>query len=321
MKRSPTRFSVDELLASLADAVRLRILRVLEQEELSVGEIASVVQLPQSTVSRHLKVLSDHQWLARRNVGPATLYRLVLDDLSIESRGLWTAVRGQLDGGAELREDARRLASVLAERRLDSQSFFGRVAGEWDAIRSRLFGSAFTLRAMLALLPRRWVVADVGCGTGNAAELIAPHVERVVAVDRSDAMLDAARKRLRGLRNVEFAEGEMEKLPLKDRSVDAIVAVMVLHHVPDPGAAVREAARVLREDRGGGVLLIVDMLEHDREEYRRTMGHRHLGFSEHAIEELFRGAGLADGRVWELPGDPDARGPGLFAATARREET
>lgn len=320
MKRSPARYSVDELLASLADAVRLRILRVLEREELSVGEIASVVQLPQSTVSRHLKVLSDHHWLARRNVGPATLYRLVHDDLSIESRGLWTAVRGQLDGGADSREDARRLSAVLAERRLDSQAFFGRVAGEWDTIRSRLFGSAFTLRAMLALLPRHWVVADVGCGTGNAAELIAPHVERVVAVDRSEAMLDAARKRLRPFGNVEFAEGAMEKLPLADRSVDAVAAVMVLHHVADPAAAVREAARVLRPDRGGGVLLVVDMLGHDREEYRRTMGHRHLGFAEDAMEDLFRGAGLVDARVWELPGDPEARGPGLFAATARREE-
>jgi ubiquinone/menaquinone biosynthesis C-methylase UbiE/DNA-binding transcriptional ArsR family regulator len=317
MKRSASKPTIEVLLASLADPVRLRMLRVLEQDELSVGEIASVVQLPQSTVSRHLKVLSDHQWLARRSVGPATLYRMVLDDLTVESRALWTAVRGQLDGGPELREDARRLAAVLAERRLDSQSFFGRMAGEWDSIRARLFGSAFTLQAMLALLPRRWVVADLGCGTGNAAELLAPHVERVVAVDRSDVMLDAARKRLRGLKNVEFAEGAMERLPLPDRSADAAVCVMVLHHVPEPGAAVREMARVLRADRGGSVVLIVDMVQHDREEYRRTMGHMHLGFSERTIESLLHEAGFVDGRVWELPSDPDARGPGLFAATAR----
>lgn len=317
MKRSSSKPAVDALLGSLADPLRLRMLRVLEQEELSVGEIASVVQLPQSTVSRHLKVLSDHHWLARRSVGPATLYRMVLDDLGVESRSVWTAVRGQLEGGGELREDGRRLAAVLAERRLDTQAFFGRVAGEWDAIRGRLFGSEFTLKAMLALLPRRWAVADVGCGTGNAAELLAPHVERVVAVDRSEAMLDAARKRMRSFRNVEFASGTLERMPLADRSVDAAVCVMVLHHVPEPAAGLREIARVLRPDRAGGVVLIVDMVEHDREEYRRTMGHLHLGFSERTVQGLFQQAGLVDGRVWELPSDPDARGPGLFAATAR----
>lgn len=316
MKRSPPGQPVDALLGSLADRVRLRILRVLEREELSVGEIAAVVQLPQSTVSRHLKELSEHGWLARRSAGPATLYRMVLDDLSVPARGVWTAVRGGIEGG-DAREDARRLAAVLADRRLDSQAFFGRVAGEWDAIRSRLFGSAFTLRALLALLPRRWSVADLGCGTGNAAELIAPHVERVVAVDRSGAMIEAARKRLRASRNVEFAQGELERLPLPDRSVDAAVAVMVLHHVPDPASAVGEAARVLRGDRGGGVLLVVDMLEHDREEYRRTMGHLHLGFAPAAVEGIFRRAGLRDARVWELPGEADAKGPGLFAATGR----
>jgi ArsR family transcriptional regulator len=130
-------------------------------------------------------------------------------------------------------------------------------------------------------------------------------------------MLDAARKRLKNLRNVDFTEGSVEKLPLADDSVDAAVCVMVLHHVPDPGAALREISRVLRAERGGGVVLVVDMIEHDREEYRRTMGHLHLGFSEGTMLDLFREAGLTEGRVWELPSDPEARGPGLFAATAR----
>jgi ArsR family transcriptional regulator len=170
-------------LAVLSEPDRLRALRVLEAEELSVGELANTLQLPQSTVSRHLKLLMDGGWLMRRSVGTATLYRLILDDMSLDARELWLVVRKQMGDTAELREDQRRLAGVIAERKVDSQAFFGRVVGEWDELRARLFGTDFTLRAMLALLPPEWAVADLGCGTGNAAELLAPNVERVVAVD------------------------------------------------------------------------------------------------------------------------------------------
>lgn len=291
---------------------------MLEAEELSVGEVAKVVQLPQSTVSRQLKVLAEAGWLARRAAGPATLYKLVLDDLDTAARGVWLAARPGVDASWPAEEDHRRLASVLLERRLDSQAFFGRVAGEWDEMRTRLFGSSFTARALLGLLPSGWSVADVGCGTGNAAELLAPVVERVVAIDRSEPMLDAARRRLASARNVEFAAGSLERLPLPDRSVDAAVCVLVLHHVEEPSAALAEMRRVLRTDRGGGVALVVDMVEHRREEYRQTMGHRHLGFSASRMREMMWSAGFGgEVRVADLPGDPDGRGPGLFVATAR----
>src|SRR5687767_1510070 len=128
MKRMRPASTVTDLLGALSEVVRLRILRLLEVEELSVGEVAKVVQLPQSTVSRHLKVLADGGWLAKRNAGTATLYRLVLDDLSLAARTLWLAVRSQIGEAPEIGEDARRLTGVLAERRLDSQAFFGRVA-------------------------------------------------------------------------------------------------------------------------------------------------------------------------------------------------
>lgn len=323
MKRAAAANSVPELLATLSEMVRLRILRLLEVEELSVGEVAKVVQLPQSTVSRHLKVLSDAGWLARRAAGPAMLYRLVLDDLSEPARAVWLTVRGQLaegvDAPLELLEDQRRLEAVLAERRLDSQAFFGRIAGEWDDVRSRLFGGEFTARALLAMLPRRWTVADLGCGTGNASELLAVNVERVVAIDQSEPMLNAARQRLEGAGNVQFAAGALEKLPLKDASVDATVCILVLHHVPEPIAALREMRRVVRGGRGG-VSLVVDMIEHDREEYRQMMGHAHLGFAPGQMESMMKEAGFATARAEVLPSDPAARGPGLFVAVGRIDE-
>jgi ArsR family transcriptional regulator len=318
MKRRAISIPVTDLIGALSEAIRLRVLRLLEAEELSVGEVAKVVQLPQSTISRHLKTLSDGGWLTKRSAGTATLYRLVLDDMSVGARSLWVAVRSQMDSLPELQEDERRLASVLAERRLDSQAFFGRVAGEWDAVRTRLFGASFTAAGLLALLRADWVVADLGCGTGNASELLAPHVERVIALDQSEPMLEAAKRRLGATSNIQFATGELGALPLKDRSVDAAVCVLVLHHMERPIEALREMRRVLRADRTGGVALVIDMMQHDRDEYRHTMGHTHLGFSAATIRGMFREAGFTnDVRVAILPSDPEGKGPGLFAASVR----
>ncbi len=308
---------VIERLAALGDPTRLRVLRLLEAEALSVGEVASVVQAPQSTISRHLKVLADAGWVVRRSEGTATFYRVILDDLAAEARPLWLAVRDQLGHSLESAEDQRRLAAVLAERRTDSLSFFGRYAGEWDHLRAELFGNRFTSIALLSLLRRDWTVADLGCGTGNASELLAPVVEKVIAIDMSSPMLDAARERLKDVPNVTFVASGAERLPIPDASVDAAVAVLVLHHLGEPAAMVAEAVRALRSDRHGGVLLIVDMVAHQRAEYRHTMGHQHLGFSKEHITSLLTQAGLTDIAYRELPGSPDAKGPCLFAATGR----
>jgi len=313
MAKSASDLSVTRVLEALAEPVRLRMVRILEGQELAVGELVKVLQLPQSTVSRHLKVLSEAGLLTKRTAGTAALYRVVLDDLSLPVRAIWMAVREQVDGS----EDVRRLRAVLAERRLDSQAFFGRVAGEWDDLRARLFGADFTAKALLAMLPADWVVADLGCGTGNATELLASHVERVVAVDQSEPMLDAAKLRLKDVGNVQFAAGSLDKLPLRDKSVDAAVCVLVLHHLQEPVKALKEMRRVLRADRGGGVVLIVDMVEHERQDYRHTMGHTHLGFSEQRMVKMLDDAGFQGARVSVLASDPEGKGPGLFAATGR----
>ncbi|QOJ01390.1 MAG: metalloregulator ArsR/SmtB family transcription factor [Phycisphaeraceae bacterium] len=309
-----------ERVSSLGEPVRLRLLRILESNELSVGEIAKVVQGPQSSVSRHLKALADAGWVVRRTEGTATLYRLTMDDLTPACRGVWTAIRDEAATSMEMAEDGRRVEAVLAERRTDSQAFFGRVAGEWDELRTSLFGERFTPAALLGLLPRSWTVADLGCGTGDAAAWLAPVVARVIAVDQSEAMIAAGCRRLAHAGNVEFVRGDLERLPLADASVDAAVMGLVLHHVEDPSAALREARRVLRPTPGGGVLMVIDMVAHDRAEYRPTMGHKHLGFSGARMSELMRGAGFAGCEYRELPRETQARGPGLFAAVGRLSE-
>lgn len=317
MKRSPASTHLTERLAALSETLRLRICRLLEAHELTVGEVAKVAQLPQSTVSRHLKVLSDAGFLQRRADGTATYYRLVLDDIDPAGRQLWQTISVQLAGDVGVEDDLRRVKAVLAERSTDSVSFFGRVAGEWDAVRQALFGGEFTARGLLGFLPPDWVVADLGCGTGNGAELIAPYVREVIAVDQSRPMLEAARKRMTDVSNVRFVDGPIEALPLGDASVDATMALMVLHHVAEPLGALSEMRRVIRHSVGGGVALIVDMFEHQRGEYKHTMGHRHLGFSAERMKTLMTGAGFTDVRILPLRMEAESKGPGLFVATGR----
>lgn len=304
-------------LAVLADPMRLRMLRALERHELAVGEVAATVQLPQSTVSRHLKALADAGWVFKRQESTATLYRLVADDLPEDLRAIWVPVRSAFvaSNEAEVQSDQRRVEQVLAERRTDSRTFFGRVAGEWQHHRSTLFGHGFTGPAMLSMLQPRWTVADLGCGSGDAARLLAPVVESVVAVDQSEAMLDAARRHLDEHRNIDFRCGDLEQMPVDDGSVDAAVLSLVLHHAASPGAVLAEARRILRRDLGGGVLVVIDMQAHDRDEYRRTMGHVHLGFTHEAMTSSLQRAGFERVRTRTLPTSSKTKGPGLMVAS------
>ena len=300
--------------AALGGLIRLRLLRLAEREELGVGELARILQLPQSTVSRHLKLLLEGGWVGKRSEGTTSLYSLTASTLPESAARLWELARAQLPEETR-RDDDERLAGVLAERRTDSRTFFGRLGGEWDSLRRELFGASFTGDALAGLLDPAWCVADLGCGTGDASERLAPLVRRVVAVDREPAMLDAARRRLAGLANVEFRQGELHALPLRDGEVDAAVIFLVLHHVADVAAAVGEAARTLRP---GGRVLVVDMVRHDREAYARTMGHQHLGFYEADARSWARAGGLQLLRWVRLRPDPAGKGPALFSALLSR---
>lgn len=316
MPRTPSdTASLLDRLTTLSDMARLRMMRLLQQEELSVGELARALQLPQSTVSRHLKLLHEGGWIAKRTEGTASLYRLEVQSLERDARELWEVAEPQLRETPTLVEDSNRLAEVLAERRTDSKAFFGRIGGEWDALRQTLYGADFTAHALLALLDENWTVADIGCGTGNAVELLAPHVKKVIAIDREPAMLDAARKRMAGADNVEFRQGDLSRLPLKDAEVNAAVLVLVMHHVEDPAAAISEIARGLAR---GGTLLVVDMVAHDRETYRHTMGHVHLGFAEENVREWCDASGLTLSAYRRVRTDTAGKGPGLFVARLRK---
>jgi len=301
-------------MAALADPIRCRLLLPLERHELTVSEICSVLQLPQSTVSRHLKTLADAGWVVSRRDGTSRYYGMVLADLDPAAQRLWPLIREQVAVTTGAEQDERRLKSILSRRKSKSEEFFASASGQWDHLRGELFGDRFHLHALLALLDPTLVVGDLGCGTGQVSALLAPHVARVIAVDGSSDMLQAARRRLKGAHQVDIRRGDIEALPIDDRQLDVAVVALVLHHVPEPARALAEVARVLKP---GGRVLIVDMLPHDRAEYQQQMGHVWLGFSDRAIRKFLESAGFERPQVHALPVDDDAKGPGLFAAIAR----
>ena len=300
-------------LSALSDRSRVRIMRVLELEELGVGELSRVVGMPQSTVSRHLKPLHELGLVSKRSEGTTSLYRLDMSDPA--ACGLWSVTNDQLGDAEDFSDDASRLRKVLLERRGDSRSFFGRVGGDWQSIRRDLFGFGFSEDALLGLLDPDWTVADLGCGTGDASERLAPVVRKVLAIDRESAMLAAARRRLEGLKNVDFIEADLHQLPLDPGSVDVAVLMLVLHHQEDPGGIIAEAARTLTPT---GRILVVDMVAHDRTEFAEEMGHAHLGFDLPVISSWATGCGLRVQGHRRLRPSTSGRGPALFAAVLRR---
>ena len=316
-------------MQSLADESRLRLLHLLARHELGVSELADVLQMPQSTVSRHLKVLTDEGWTRSRRQGTNHLYRLLETELDAPARKLWLLTRDQTAADTSIRQDDMRLARVLRARESESQSFFAGAAAEWDKLRSEMYGQSFSHAALLSLIPRHYVVADLGCGTGQLSEQLAPHVQEVIAIDNSPAMLKAARKRFDSAGtgaststgagassgNIDLRRGELTAIPIDSATCDAALLVLVLAYLDDPAAALAEMSRILKP---GGTAIIIDLLPHTREDFQRRMLHRHPGFSPNTLRDTLAACGFANQTVQVSPliPAPGAKGPSLFLASA-----
>ncbi len=322
---------VFQWLACLADPTRVRLLRLLERDELGVTDLCAVVQMPQSTVSRHLKVLTDEGWVTHRRVGTNHLYHMVHDELTPVQRDLWRLARDNMKGWATLAQDQVRLAGRLAASSGRSRAFFATAAGQWDRTRAALFGATLDTDVLTALLPAHWSVADFGCGTGALAVRLARQVHRVVGVDNSPEMLAVARAHAEQAgvtqsmndRNgttatltaagVSFVEVELHETGLPDRCLDAALGVLVLSYVSDPVVVLEEMRRVLKPD---APVVVVDLLSHDRDDFRRQMNHQTNGFSPEVLHDLLKDAGFTGVHIDALPPDPDATAPALLLARA-----
>ena len=301
-------------LNTLADPTRVRLLLLLEENELAVGEMCAITQLPQSTVSRHLRVLGSEGWVASRADGTSRHYRLA-SSVGDWERRLWAVVREDIAVSQAADQDRTRAAAILLDRQRRSRAYFSGVAEEWDKVRTELFGASLDRSIALSLLDERAVIGDLGCAAGQLSAALAPYVRQVIAVDTLPEMLAAARERLEPFANVEVRQGELERLPLTDATLDVAILSLVLHYVADPAPALAEAYRVLRP---GGRIVVLEMLPHDRQDLQQAMGHFWPGFSTEQMRTWLGAAGYLALHIYALPVDAAARGPQLFLCRARK---
>ena len=273
-------------LKVFADATRVRLLALLELEELTVAELSSITRLAQPRVSTHLARLKEAGLVRDRRAGVSAYYRFDEAALDPAQRALWHALSTGSDDPL-LRQDAERLPTVLAARAAD-QNWADSVAGDMERHYSPGRTWEALARSALPLLETGDVL-DIASGDGVLAELLAPHSRRYVCIDTSTRVVAAASERLRRLRNVEVREADMHALPFKDASFDLVVLMHALTYSTKPAQAVAEAARVLRK---GGSLLLSSLARHEHKAVVETYGHVNLGFPAKELRRFAEKVGL-----------------------------
>jgi len=282
----------------LGDEARLRLLRLLFLERLNVSELTAILGLAQSGVSRHLGLLKDGGRVVEAREAGFSYYRLApaVRDGANGFGPLWPLLESQFAQAAstpEAREDDARLAEVRRLRKENFEAHAGPDTRERQLVPGRSW--AAWARALGYLLPPLRV-ADLGCGDGYLAVESSRWASRVIAVDRSAAVLARARglARRRKVRNIIWKRGELERLPIRDAAVDVALLSQALHHAGRPAQAVAEAARIVVP---GGRVLVLDLREHGESWVRDRLGDRHLGFADDSLAALLKGAGLTNVKV------------------------
>lgn len=273
-------------LKVFADATRVRLLALLEREELTVAELSAITRLAQPRVSTHLSKLKEAGLVRDRRSGVSAYYRF--DDATLDSaqRSLWQTLREGSDDPL-LRQDAERVTAVLAAR-ASEQNWADSVAGDME----RHYSPGRTWEAMArSALPllQPGDVLDIASGDGVLAELLAPHSHRYVCLDSSTKVVLAASERLRRLKNVEVREGDMHALPFPAAHFDLVVLMHALTYADQPAQAVAEAARVLRP---GGLILLTSLAKHEHRGAVEAFGHVNLGFAEKELQKFASKGGL-----------------------------
>ncbi len=328
----------EAVFRAMSDSTRQRLLRVLLGCDLTVSELVEVLEMPQSTVSRHLKVLREAGLLVDRRVGAMVMYAVqppsdgaIPREVPISrksARRMNNGVAGLRDrllewvGQAELEGDiADRLQRVVQRRQASGDSFFDAVAARWDRLRIDAFGEVFHFEALTAVLPMEWAAADIGSGTGYLLPVLSSRFRKVIAVDPAPRMIEVARNRpeVKAATNIEFREGVLGSLPLADGEVDLAIVSLVLHHVESPPESLQDVKRSLRP---GGVVLIVEQEDHRHGEFYERMGDRWWGFEPAHVADWLGQAGFCDVRAMPLStAHSSSRGrvdaPGLFVVTGR----
>lgn len=312
----------DAIFKALSDPTRRRLLQVLAGQELSVGELVEVLDQPQSTVSRHLKMLREADLVSERRNG-ATSY-LAGAATTPDGKGgtLAASLLEWVQREAIPKAMDRRIRSVIDRRRMESSGFFEQIGERWDQLRSECFGTRFHLEALTALMPHDWTVADIGTGTGFLLPTLAATFKRVIAVEPVAAVMEIAKGRpeLAAAKHVEFRMGDLGRLPIADGEVDLAITMLVLHHVAEPPLALSELARITRP---GGRLLIVEQKPHHLKDFHKRMSDLWWGFEPEQLAAQARAAGFdnivhRDLTTAAPQGKAVLETPDLFVMTGRR---
>jgi ubiquinone/menaquinone biosynthesis C-methylase UbiE/DNA-binding transcriptional ArsR family regulator len=281
--------SIVKILRVLADPYRLRILLLLEGEELSVAELQEILAMGQSTISTHLSQLKQAGLVEDRRTGKNSLYRLKRENGAGVLGELLAQARTEI---AEAKRDQAAVKRVLRKRQDKMRAFFDDVAGRFG--RSYVPGKSWksVAEALLKLMPPM-VIADLGAGEGAFSLLLAQRAKQVIAVDTSARMVEVGRQQAKrqGVKNVDYRLGDMEEVPIQDASVDLVFFSQSLHHALHPERAVAEAWRILKP---GGRIAVLDLAKHRFEEARELYADEWLGFSEVELESAMEKAGFRD---------------------------
>lgn len=272
---------------ALADATRLRILAILMESELSVGEIVRALSLSQPRVSRHLKILADAGLVSSRRDGQCIYYAL---PEAGRQRDVLDAVAPFVGDGPDAQADVKAARQVIAERARMAEIFFERHADGWDAMREEALGGLDLAAEILRRMPEVSVAADLGCGTGRLMAALTERAGCVIGVDNSSRMLEKARTSFaESSDEVSFRIGDLAHLPVADGEVDFAVMSLALHHLPTPEKGVAEAYRALSRNSR---FLLVEYGQHEDESMRKEAGDQWLGFSPERIAKWLDAAGF-----------------------------
>ena len=302
---------LETTLRALTDPTRLRIMRLLADMELAVGELAQVLGQSQPRVSRHIKILCDAGLAERRREGSWVFLRIAVGEDRAPPLGAAVArLLAAGEGGdavfaGRCAEDRRHLAAIRAAREEQAATYFARHAAEWDTLRLLHSPDGPVEAALAGALDERPLGAllDVGTGTGRMAELFAAHAAQVTAIDKSPEMLRLARARLQHLPagKVDLQQGDFTALPFAVGTFDTVLFHQVLHYAQEPETVLAEAARVTAP---GGRIAVVDFAAHAHEDLRTLHAHSRLGFSDEQMLALLIGAGYAPAPPLAIPGQP-----------------
>jgi len=275
---------------ALGDETRLRLFHLLLNFELNVNEIVLVMQMGQSRISRHLKVLSENGLLRQRRDGGFSYYQ-VPSDPSIDS--LVRFVQNHMSRDEVSQGDLSRAEAIIKDRKNKTRRFFNQVAEHWERLKREVLGELDLAQTVSDEVPVCSTAVDLGCGTGELLLKLLDKAQTVIGVDHSVQMLKMSRLKLDAQEATPRSDlrlGEIEHLPLRDREADVAVINMVLHHIPLPQAGIKEANRILKP---GGTLVIADFAKHAREDIREKFGGTWLGFDSGDIHAWLTASGFS----------------------------